>query len=56
MLEYLNLNARGIHVAEYSTQPIARKMLEKRLRREIEGARGELARVSAQDTGIDAQW
>src|SRR5882757_2379749 len=34
MVEYLNLNARGIHVAEYLTQPPARKMLEKRLRHE----------------------
>lgn len=55
MVEYLNLNARGIHVAEYSTQPIARKRLEERLRHEIQAARGELTGGSAEEAGIDGQ-
>jgi predicted nuclease of restriction endonuclease-like (RecB) superfamily len=43
-VEYLNLDARGIHVAEYLTDLPPREMLEERLHRAIEAARNRLAR------------
>lgn len=42
-VEYLDLDARGIHVAEYLTELPPREMLEDRLRRAIEAARNRLA-------------
>src|ERR1700744_912618 len=39
-VEYLNLDGRGIHVAEYLTELPAREFLKKRLRRVIDAARG----------------
>ncbi|MCC6664072.1 MAG: DUF1016 family protein [Polyangiaceae bacterium] len=49
-VEYLDLDARGIHVAEYLTDLPPRKVLEKRLHDAIEAARNRLA-LSA---GLDA--
>jgi predicted nuclease of restriction endonuclease-like (RecB) superfamily len=43
-VEYLNLDARGIHIAQYLTDLPPREMLEERLRRAIEAARDTLAR------------
>jgi predicted nuclease of restriction endonuclease-like (RecB) superfamily len=42
-VEYLDLDARGIHVAEYLTELPPRKVLEERLHRAIEAARNRLA-------------
>jgi predicted nuclease of restriction endonuclease-like (RecB) superfamily len=42
-VEYLNLDARGIHVAEYVTQLPPREVLEDRLHRAITTARARLA-------------
>ncbi len=42
-VEYLNLDARGIHVAEYLTELPPREVLEERLRRAINAARNRLA-------------
>jgi len=42
-VEYLDLDARGIHVAEYLTELPARELLGERLRRAIEVARNRLA-------------
>jgi predicted nuclease of restriction endonuclease-like (RecB) superfamily len=42
-VEYLNLDARGIHVAEYLTELPPREVLEERLRRAIEAAHNRLA-------------
>jgi predicted nuclease of restriction endonuclease-like (RecB) superfamily len=42
-VEYLDLDARGIHVAEYLTELPARELLGDRLRRAIEIARNRLA-------------
>lgn len=42
-VEYLNLDARGIHVAEYMTELPPRALLEERLHRAIEAARNRLA-------------
>jgi predicted nuclease of restriction endonuclease-like (RecB) superfamily len=42
-VEYLNLDARGIHVAEYLTELPPREVLEDRLRRAINAARNRLA-------------
>ncbi|MBZ0234867.1 MAG: PDDEXK nuclease domain-containing protein [Deltaproteobacteria bacterium] len=42
-VEYLNLDARGIHVAEYLTELPPREVLEARLHRAIEAARNRLA-------------
>lgn len=41
-VEYLDLDARGIHVAEYLTELPPREVLEARLRRAIEDARNKL--------------
>jgi predicted nuclease of restriction endonuclease-like (RecB) superfamily len=41
-VEYLDLGARGIHVAEYLTELPSREVLEKRLHRAIEAARSRL--------------
>lgn len=41
-VEYLDLDTRGIHVAEYLTELPPRKVLEDRLRRAIEAARNAL--------------
>ncbi len=42
-MEYLNLDARGIHVAEDLTELPPREVLEARLHRAIEAARNRLA-------------
>jgi predicted nuclease of restriction endonuclease-like (RecB) superfamily len=41
-VEYLNLDARGIHVAEYLTELPPREVLEERLRQAIEAAHSRL--------------
>jgi hypothetical protein len=41
-VEYLNLDARGIHVAQYLTELPPREVLEERLRRAIEAAHNRL--------------
>jgi predicted nuclease of restriction endonuclease-like (RecB) superfamily len=41
-VEYLDLDARGIHVAEYLTELPPRKVLEERLHRAIEAARNRI--------------
>lgn len=41
-VEYLDLDTRGIHVAEYLTEFPPRQVLEERLRRAIEAARSRL--------------
>jgi predicted nuclease of restriction endonuclease-like (RecB) superfamily len=43
-VEYLDLDARGIHVAEYLTELPRREILQERLRRAIEAARSRLVR------------
>ena len=42
-VEYLDLDARGIHVAEYLTELPPREVLENRLHRAIEAARNGLS-------------
>lgn len=49
-VEYLDLDVRGIHVAEYLTELPPRKVLEERLRRAIEAARNSLVLRA----GVDA--
>jgi predicted nuclease of restriction endonuclease-like (RecB) superfamily len=49
-VEYLDLDARGIHVAEYLTELPPRRMLEERLRLAIETARSTLAVGADADT------
>lgn len=51
-VEYLNLGARGIHVAEYLTDVPPREILKERLHRAIEDARARLA-ADAEDEDID---
>jgi predicted nuclease of restriction endonuclease-like (RecB) superfamily len=51
-VEYLDLDARGIHVAEYLTDLPPRQVLEDRLRRAIEAARSRL--VVGAGLGVDA--
>jgi predicted nuclease of restriction endonuclease-like (RecB) superfamily len=51
-VEYLDLDARGIHVAEYITELPPREILQERLRRAIEAARSRLALGSDLDTEI----
>jgi predicted nuclease of restriction endonuclease-like (RecB) superfamily len=51
-VEYLDLDTRGIHVAEYLTELPAREVLEERLRRAIEAARNRLALRSDVDRAI----
>ena len=41
-VEYLDLDARGIHVAEYLTELPSREVLQDRLHRAIEAARNSL--------------
>ena len=52
-VEYLDLDARGIHVAEYLTELPPRKVLEERLHRAIEVARNRLVLEAGVDTAID---
>lgn len=42
-VEILDLDARGIHVAEYLTELPPRKLLEERLHKAIESARNRIA-------------
>jgi predicted nuclease of restriction endonuclease-like (RecB) superfamily len=49
-VEYLNLDQRGIHVAEYLTDLPPRQVLQERLHRAIETARNRLALGSEQST------
>lgn len=51
-VEYLDLDARGIHVAEYLTELPPRELLEDRLHRAIEAARNRL--VLGAGVGVDA--
>ena len=51
-VEYLDLDTRGIHVAEYLTELPRREILQERLRRAIEAARSRLALGSSLDTEI----
>jgi predicted nuclease of restriction endonuclease-like (RecB) superfamily len=50
-VEYLDLDTRGIHVAEYLTELPPREVLEERLHRAIEAARNRLVLGAA---GVDA--
>jgi len=50
-VEYLDLDARGIHVAEYLTQLPPREVLQARLHRAIETAHNRLAL----GTGLDVE-
>jgi predicted nuclease of restriction endonuclease-like (RecB) superfamily len=50
-VEYLDLDTRGIHVAEYLTELPPRKVLAERLHRAIEAARNRLVLGA---TGVDA--
>jgi predicted nuclease of restriction endonuclease-like (RecB) superfamily len=50
-IEYLNLDARGIHVAEYLTELPPPEVLKERLRRAIEAARNRL--VLGADLDVD---
>jgi predicted nuclease of restriction endonuclease-like (RecB) superfamily len=52
-VEYLDLDARGIHVAEYLTELPPRKVLEERLHRAIEVARNRLVLEAGVDTVTD---
>ena len=52
-VEYLDLDARGIHVAEYLTELPPRKVLEERLRYAIETARNHLVCEPAVKPMID---
>ena len=51
-VEYLDLDARGIHVAEYLTDLPPREILEERLRHAIEAARNRLVLGSDVDVEI----
>ena len=51
-VEYLDLDARGIHVAEYLTELPPRAVLEDRLHRAIEAARDRLA-ITSDGTEVD---
>jgi len=53
-VEYLDLDTRGIHVAEYLTELPPREVLEERLHRAIEAARNRLVLGAGVDTVIDA--
>ena len=48
-VEYLDLDARGIHVAEYLTELPPREVLEERLHRAIEAARNRLILGASSD-------
>ncbi len=52
-VEYLDLDARGIHVAEYLTELPPREMLEERLHRAIEAARNRLVLGAGVDAALD---
>lgn len=52
-VEYLNLDARGIHVAEYLTELPPREVLEDRLHRAIEAARNRLVFGAGVDIDVD---
>ena len=52
-VEYLDLDARGIHVAEYLTELPPRKVLEERLRRAIQAARNRLVLETGVDGAVD---
>jgi predicted nuclease of restriction endonuclease-like (RecB) superfamily len=54
-VEYLNLDARGIHVAEYLTELPPREVLQERLHRAIEAAKDQLAASSSRDATIDVE-
>ena len=53
-VEYLDLDTRGIHVAEYMTELPPREVLEERLHRAIEAARNRLVLEAGVDAAIDA--
>ncbi|WP_284664946.1 PDDEXK nuclease domain-containing protein [Myxococcus sp. SDU36] len=52
-VEYLDLDARGIHVAEYLTELPSREVLEERLHRAIEAARDRFVPGASADTVFD---
>ncbi|WP_063934920.1 PDDEXK nuclease domain-containing protein [Archangium violaceum] len=52
-VEYLDLDTRGIHVAEYLTELPPREVLEERLHRAIEAARNRLVLEAGIDAAID---
>lgn len=52
-VEYLDLDMRGIHVAEYLTELPPREVLEERLHRAIEAARNRLVLGAGIDAVID---
>jgi len=52
-VEYLDLDARGIHVAEYLTELPPREVLEERLHRAIEAARNHLVLGASVDAAIE---
>lgn len=52
-VEYLDLDARGIHVAEYLTELPPREVLQERLHRAIEAARNHLVLAAGADAVID---
>ncbi|WP_255672379.1 PDDEXK nuclease domain-containing protein [Corallococcus sp. AS-1-6] len=51
-VEYLDLDARGIHVAEYLTELPPREVLQERLHRAIESARARLEIRTGGDVGV----
>ncbi len=51
-VEYLDLDARGIHVAEYLTDLPPREVLEERLRRAMEAARNRLRLGAGLDVDV----
>lgn len=53
-VEYLDLDARGIHVAEYLTDLPPREVLEERLHRAIEAARNRLVLGAGVDVDVAA--
>jgi hypothetical protein len=53
-VEYLDLDTRGIHVAEYLTDLPPRKVLEERLHRAIEAARSRLAFGAGMEVDVPA--
>lgn len=53
-VEYLDLDERGIHVAEYLTELPPREVLRERLHRAIILARGRLALVAGTDVALTA--
>lgn len=52
-VEYLDLDTRGIHVAEYLTELPPREVLQERLHRAIEAARNRLALGAGVDDAVD---